>query len=398
MPDTSQNDHYDILIAGAGAVGASLACALAGSDYRIGIIEAIPLDRTGQSTHDGRGLALSLGTRQKLAAAGVWSALEEYANPIEHIHVSHRSHFGVVRLDAGRLDLPALGYVVPALRLGRALLDTVGSAGNIDLICPATLCALSQEGHCVRVMLENNDTPRELTANLLVGADGSQSRVRELCNIGTTLHDYEQTAIVTHIRPAKPHNNTAYERFTDSGPLALLPLRDGHCVSVCCLRHESAAALMTASDEEFLRTLEQRFAGRLGRFTEAGDRRSYPLRLIESEHQQQGRVLLLGNSVHTIHPNAAQGFNLGLHDAVALAEQLLQHNADPGEAHVLQRYLADRVPVQKRVIRFSHSLAWLFYQPHPLLGPLRTLGMVGLDMLPPLQRAFVHRTAGLDRS
>ena len=398
MPAANRNDHYDILIAGAGAVGAALACALAGSNYRIGIIEAIPLERAGQTTHDGRGLALSLGTREKLAACGVWSLLEECANPIEQIHVSHRGHFGIVRLDAGRLGLPALGYVVPALRLGRALLDTLEQSDNIDLICPATLVALNQEDDCARVMLETDAGRRELSTRLLVGADGSQSRVRELCDIGTTIHDYGQTAIVSDVLTAQPHNNTAYERFTDSGPFALLPLRDGRCVSVCCLQHETATRVMAASDQEFLHILEQRFGRRLGSFNEAGERRSYPLRLIESERQQQGRILLLGNSVHTIHPNAAQGFNLGLHDASALADILLQQHGDPGADHVLRCYLDERMPVQKRVIRFTHTLAWLFYQPHPLLGPLRTLGMLGLDMLPALQNAFARRAAGLNRS
>ncbi|MDZ7734869.1 MAG: FAD-dependent monooxygenase [Gammaproteobacteria bacterium] len=243
---------YDILIAGAGAVGASLACALAGSASRVGIIEAVPLAGGDRSTHDGRGLALSLGTRQKLAASGVWPLLDAHANPIEHIHVSHRGHFGAVHLDAARLGLPALGYVVPALRLGRALLDRIGTADNIDLICPARLVSLRQDDDRVRVMLDEDGERRELNAALLVGADGSRSRVRELCAIGTSVKDYGHTAIVSSVQPAEPHNNTAYERFTDSGPLALLPLRDGRCVSVCCFGHDAAAGLMAQSDAVFL--------------------------------------------------------------------------------------------------------------------------------------------------
>lgn len=396
MPVT-RND-YDIVIAGAGAVGASLACALAGSAYRLGVIEAVPLTPSSSSTHDGRGLALSLGSREKLAASGVWSSLEAHANPIEHLHVSHRGHFGVVRLDAGRLGLPALGYVVPALRLGRALLDTIGSADNIDLLCPAMLESLSQDGESVRVILDENGSRRELSTGLLIGADGGQSRVRELCGIGTTVHDYGQTAVVSSVQPGEAHRNTAYERFTETGPFALLPLRDGRCVSVCCLPPDMAATVMTESDNEFLGTLTQRFGRRLGDFSEPGERRSYPLRLVESERQHQGRVLLVGNSVHTIHPNAAQGFNLGLHDAAALAGLLREQPGDPGAGYLLERYMAERRPVQRRIIRFTQALAWLFYQPHPVLGPLRALGMAGLDMLPALQRAFVRRLAGLGQS
>lgn len=394
----SRPHDYDILIAGAGAVGASLACALAGSPYRVGIIEAVPLARGQQSTHDGRGLALSQGTRQILDGIGVWYRLDDHANPIRHIHVSHRGHFGVVHLDAAELDLPALGYVVPALRLGRALLDTVTAADNIDLICPATLAALRQHTGSVQIEIEHEGEQQQLKAALLVGADGSQSRVRTLCDIGMSRKDYDQTAVVSSVRPDRPHADTAYERFTGSGPFALLPLRDGRCVSVCCLPPTDAARVMNQSDADFVATLEQRFGLRLGHFTEPGPRQAYPLRLVESERQNQGRVLLLGNSVHTLHPNAAQGFNLGLHDAAALADLLLQQQGDPGAEVCLKRYIARRRPVQRRVIRFTDSLAWLFYQSHPFIGPARSLGMLGMELLPPLKRAFARRAAGLGRS
>lgn len=389
---------YDILIAGAGAVGASLACALAGSAYRVAVIEAVPLNRTGQTTHDGRGLALSLGTRQILERLGIWQRLTEHANAIRRIHVSHRGHFGVVHLDAAELELPALGYVVPALRLGHALLDGLEKADNVDLICPATLTALHQDADGVRVDVDGNDSARSLSAALLIGADGSQSCVRSLCNIGTTRKDYGQTAIVSSVRPAVAHADTAYERFTDSGPVALLPLRDGRCVSVCCLPPDRAAMVMNQSDTDFLATLEERFGRRLGRLTDPGPRQAYPLSLVESERQHQGRVLLLGNSVHTLHPNAAQGFNLGLHDAAAFAELLAEQDWDPGANVVIRRYLDRRQPVQRRVIRFTDSLAWLFYRPHPVLGPARTLGMLGMELLPPVKRVFSRRAAGLART
>jgi len=398
VASTACNEPYDILIAGAGAVGAALACGLADSAVRVGVIEAVPLAEEGKSTHDGRGLALSLGSRHVLDNNGVWPLLAEPVCPIDHIHVSHRGHFGVVRFDAAELALPALGYVVPAMRLGRALLDRIAAADNIELICPASLVALCQDGERVSVTLETDDGSRRmLHTSLLIGADGSRSRVRELCNIAIRVKDYGQTAIVGSIRPAVAHANTAYERFTDSGPVALLPLQDGRCVAVCCVEHAEAATLMAGPDTALLDTLQQRFGLRLGRLSEPGPRRSYPLQLVESKRQHVGRVLLLGNSVHTIHPNAAQGFNLGLHDAAALA-RLIRGADDPGAPEVIRRYLDQRVSVQQRVIRFTDSLAWLFYRPHPLIGPLRCLGMVGLDVLPSLKRAFARRTAGLART
>lgn len=405
MAGSQTSPDYDILIAGAGAVGASLACALAGSGYRVAVIEAIALpdenDAAAASPHDGRGLALSLASQQVLERIGVWPSLASSSNPIRHIHVSHRGHFGSVRLDAELLGSDALGYVVPAARLGRALLETLGSAANIDFICPARLTTISQDSGAVTALVEYEDRVQQLHARLLVGADGSQSRVRELCDIDTRVKDYDQTAIVSSVRSELPHDDTAWERFTDSGPFALLPLADGRCVSVCCVSGAAAESMLAKSDADFLVELEQRFGRRLGRLREPGPRQSYPIRLVESERQRADRVLLLGNSVHTVHPNAAQGFNLGLHDAAALADCLLEDAVDPGSEIILRRYLGLRRPVQKRVVRFTDALAWLFYEPHSVLGPViapgRSLAMLAMDMLPPVKKFFARRTAGLNQ-
>lgn len=384
---------YDILIVGAGAVGASLAGALAGSRYRVGVVEAASL--SGQPTPDGRGLALSLATRRFLEAFGVWSRLAVCANPVRRVHVSHRGHFGSVRLDADQAGLPALGFVVPAQRLGTALLEHLQAAGNIKLIQPALVSGLDQEVTGVNVKLTAGRRLQAARARLLIGADGSHSRVRELVAIGVRSKDYGQTAIVSSIRPQRAHNNTAFELFTETGPLAMLPLRDGRCAAVCCVRHEEAGDILAQSDVDFIGTLEQRFGLRLGHLYDPGPRQAYPLGLIESRAQRSGRVLLLGNSVHTLHPNAAQGFNLGLRDAAALAECLLHGGDDPGAEALLERYLAERRPAQRRVLRFTDSLAWLFYQPHPFWGPARSFGMLALELLPPLKRAFVRRASGL---
>lgn len=387
--------QYDILISGAGAVGASLACALAGSRYRIAVVEATAPATPGQAAPDGRGLALSLAAYRILSDIGVWRRLIDCANPIRRIHVSHRGHFGSVRLNAEQAGVPAVGFVVPALRLGAALLDGLADAGNIDLIRPAQVSGFEQHDNGVLVHLSEGSAVRSVGARLLVGADGSQSRVRELAGIGMRSKDYGQTAIVSSVRPQRPHADTAFERFTDSGPLALLPLRDGRCVAVCCVRHEQAGEILAQSDGNFIKTLEQRFGLRLGRLQDPGPRQAHPLKFIESQAQHSGRALLLGNSVHTLHPNAAQGFNLGLSDAAALARRLRRHGDDPGAANLIEGYLAERRPAQKRVVRFTDSLAWLFYRPHPLWGPARSFGMLALELVPSLKRAFIRRTAGL---
>ncbi len=292
----------------------------------------------------------------------------------------------------------ALGQVVPAARLGRALLDRLQSAANIDFLCPARLTALEQDAAGVSVRIDAGDTgERQLRARLLVGADGSQSRVRELCGIGTRTRGYGQTAIVSSVRAEQPHADTAWERFTDSGPCALLPLADGRLVSVCCVASADADRVQALADSDYIEFLTDRCGRRLGRFTEAGPRQAYPLRLIESERQRDGRVLLLGNSVHTVHPNAAQGFNLGLHDAAALAARLQDDSDDPGAAERLTNYLRERRPIQKRVVRLTDSLAWLFYRPHPVIGPVRSLAMLALDLSPAAKRFFARRTAGINQ-
>lgn len=407
--ETVAGADYDILIVGAGAVGAAFACALAGSRYRVAVIEAKLPPQTDKQTdkqtdNDGRGLALSLNSQRLLERIGVWEQLAEHSNPIREIHVSHRGRFGSVRLDAGLLNSEALGYVTPAARLGRALLDSLKAAANIDFLCPASLASLRQDSTGVSADVETAGPVRSLRSRLLIGADGSQSRVRDLCGIGVRSKDYGQTAIVCGVHSERAHTNIAWERFTDSGPCALLPLVDGSLVSVCCVASADADRWLGLADADYAALLETRFGHRLGRFRTSGPRQSYPIRLIESERQRDGRVLLLGNSVHTVHPNAAQGFNLGLHDAAALAAEMLHSNADvadAGDESLLTRYLERRRPVQKRVVRFTDTLAWLFYQPHPFVGPLlgpgRGLAMLAMDLLPGAKRAFLRRTAGLNQ-
>ncbi|MEX0951030.1 MAG: FAD-dependent monooxygenase, partial [Gammaproteobacteria bacterium] len=285
--------------------------------------------------------------------------------------------------------------------LGAALFARLDAAA-IDWHCPATVTAVNQTATQVSVNIEtvgaSGSNTQQLTTRLLIGADGSQSQLRDLLNIATRSKDYGQTAIVSSVATASAHADTAYERFTDSGPLALLPRRDGRSVVVCCLPTEQAAAAMRQSDSDFLQLLQQRFGQRLGRFSEPAARQSYPIRLVQAQEQCRGRVLLLGNAVHTVHPNAAQGFNLGLHDASALAALLASHaqtaDQDPGSAALLSAYLAEREPVQRRVVQFTDWLAWWFYQPHTLLAPARTAGMLAIDKLPAVKQRFIRRLTG----
>lgn len=391
MPAPPDPD-YDVLIIGAGANGASLACALADSHLRVGVVEAVTRTQPEQPSYDDRGLALALGTQQVLAHIDVWPALASVANPIRHIHVSSRGNFGAVRLSAGLIDAPALGYVVPAHQLGRALLERMDRAGNIDWHCPLQLLAIEQQPGMAVATLEQAGERRQLSARLLIGADGARSRVRTLLNIETRHKDYQQVAIVSSVRPALSHDDTAWERFTETGPCALLPLPNGRCVVVCCVASDQADTVLGESDAGFLAMLMARFGLRLGELSDPGPRYSYPVRLVEALQQYRDRVLLLGNAVHTVHPNAAQGYNLGLRDAAVLARHL-RTAADPGASEVLSAYVAERSPDQKRVLQFTDTLAGIFYQNWPCSGPLRSLGMLAFDLTIPLKRSFTRRLA-----
>jgi 2-octaprenyl-6-methoxyphenol hydroxylase len=387
---------YDVAIVGGGMVGASLACALSGSSLRVALIEAIAAESDQQPSYDDRGLSLSLASHRILAGLSLWPSLLPAATPIEHIHVSDRGRFGFVRLHATDLGLPALGYVVLARDLGRALLQGVRDAPNVDFLCPARVAAALPGADGVRLQLQDEDPVAGLGCRLLVVADGTRSSLRESLGMSVATRDYHQVAIVATVTPQKPHGNWAFERFTDTGPLALLPLRDGRCVLVHAVPAAEAEDWLKLDDEQFLGGVQARFGRRLGRLLQVGTRKSYPLLKQEAREQVQGRVLLLGNAAHTLHPNGAQGFNLGLRDVAGLAEHLTAAGlVDPGARQLLQDYVASRRADQRRISRFTDGLTSLFYNNNPAKVVLRDAGMLLTDLLPGLKKPIMRLGMGV---
>ena len=386
-------------------VGASLACALADEDVSVAVIEAVSPQADNQPSYDDRGLSLSLSSRRILDALAVWPEIAANANPIKQIHVSDRGHFGFVRMQAEMMKLEALGYVVVARELGRALLGKLDKANNIDMICPAKVTGVETMQDEVGVSIVNDRREQQLNCKLLVVADGTHSQIRAQLAFNTRFKDYDQTAIVANVTPEYAHQDTAYERFTATGPFALLPLTEGRCAAVYTVDSDDAEHVLGLSDQEFLERIQQRFGRRLGRFTKAGVRRSYPLMLVQPEQQVRDRVVLLGNAAHAIHPNAAQGFNLGLRDVAGLLEQLLpaiRDSIDPGAAYILDAYVAERVDDQKRVIRFSDGLTKIFYNENRAKIIARDVGMLVTDLVPGLKKGhdaqndgYLGRTAGV---
>lgn len=390
--------EFDVIIAGGGLTGASLALALAPAAGRIALIEAVPPAADWQPSYDERGLALAISSQRILYGLGVWGAINPAATPVEQIHVSDQYHFGVVRLQAEELRLPALGYIVLARALGNALMQKINATPAIEFICPARVTGVVTGPGETEVTLVRDGHEGIITGRLLVAADGASSRLRDMLGISTICKDYHQTAIVTNVTPDKAHNNTAWERFTREGPVALLPLPDNHCSLVFTVPAIDADRYLAMNDDNFLSCLQSRFGTRLGSFRHLGVRKHYPLQFLQAADQIRDRSVLLGNAAHTLHPNGAQGFNLCLRDVAGLAEVLapvLRAGGDPGAWHLLQSYQANRAADQRRVACFVDGLATLFYSdlPHKVL--FRNFGMLLLNLCPPWKRLLVRMGTGL---
>ncbi|PUB84145.1 MAG: 2-octaprenyl-6-methoxyphenyl hydroxylase [gamma proteobacterium symbiont of Ctena orbiculata] len=392
-------DSFDLLIVGGGMVGASLAHAVSGQGLRIGVIEAWPFDSSAQPSFDDRVLALSWGSRIILQAMGVWDDIQVAAEPILNIHISDRGHFGFTRLNHLDEGVEALGYVVTARALGQALLPDLVNHDAIKMICPARLKSFAVSDRDVEVRIGQDDGEQVLSTRLLVAADGGDSLVRQFLSIPLKEKSYGQTAIIANLRAEQAHQGIAYERFTNTGPLALLPMRDNRLSMVWTAKDDQIAELMALRDEAFLLRLQDRFGYRLGRLYELGKRVAYPLSLRQAVEQVSSRVALIGNAAHAIHPVTGQGFNLGLRDVAVLADLVsdaAQRGQDPGDIELLKEYANWRKKDQNSVAMITDSLARFFANPFGPLRLVRNLGMVGLDVVPSMKHLVARQFMGLN--
>jgi 2-octaprenyl-6-methoxyphenol hydroxylase len=391
------NDTYDVLIIGGGLVGASLAIALDGTGLRVGLVEAAPPRVDLQPSYDERNLALARATVNALTALGVWTLVGARATPIRKIHISRQGEFGAARLDAAAHGVDAFGAVLPARELGNGLLARLDTCRGLVRHAPAKLEALAIAADAITATLASGEDKREVRTRLLVGADGTTSCVRSALGIGVENVDYAQTAFVTTVTPQRALDGCAWERFTASGPVALLPLverRAGVVLTVPATDAEDVAAL---DDAGFVDLLHERFGWRLGRLTRPGRRVSYPLRRVQASRLVAPRSVLIGNAAQTLHPIGAQGFNLGLRDALTLAGLLIDGahaGRDPGDATSLAEYAERRREDREGTIAMSDGLARLTTNESPPLKFLRSLGLLALDRVPPLQAALVRRGMG----
>lgn len=385
-----------VVIAGGGLVGALTALLIARSrpDWTIHVLEP----QADGPAMDKRTIALAAATVELLQRIGVWQHVAESASPIEHIHVSDRGHLGMTRLHASQHDVKAMGQVIAAAGLNTALYQTCLQQPNITWHGGAWFKRAERHAHTIEIHYQINDTDHSMTAKLLVGADGARSQVREDAGIDMQHTDYQQFGIIATLTLADDLNGWAYERFTDTGPIALLPMDQRQASLVWSLAPEQANRVFELPDSVFLSQCQQAFGYRAGRFVAVKDRVQYPLQLHLAQTSIAHRTVLIGNASHTLHPIAGQGFNLGVRDAIALAEQLAAtapvSSADPGRYRVLSAYNQQRQADYRHIIGLTDSLVRGFSNQHAPLVMGRNLALFGLDNLAPLRAVFARQTMG----
>jgi 2-octaprenyl-6-methoxyphenol hydroxylase len=373
---------FDLIIVGGGMVGAALACALRESNLKIALIDAAPA-----SFNDPRLIALNHSSCNLFQNLNLWSQLQPYAAAIHEVHASYRGHFGTTRITAAEMNLKTLGHVVPAKFINSVLYDALK---NIEVFRPATLKNLHQQKDVVTLDVEMNSEIKTLEGKLIIGADGTHSTVRKLLNIPTETVDYQQSAIVTHTQLQRSHRHIAYERFHETGAIAMLPLQENEVATIWSDSNENVSALMQLSDEAFLEKLQKQFGYRLGRLQKISKRFVFPLQMIKAQKQIQDRVILIGNAAHTLHPVAAQGLNLALHEVAALAECFAKSLPDDFS----QQNMLNDLTQQHASIRLSHYLPRIFTSEFFLVAAARQLGMIGLDVCSFAKKRFAKQAMG----
>lgn len=382
--------QFDIIIIGGGMVGVTLACALQKSDLRIALIDSAPID----SGEDERLIALNDSSICLYENIGIWPSLEPYAAAIRQVHVSHKGRFGITRINAADLGLAALGYVVPAKYINSALLDHLHAIDSVKLFQPAILESLEQDAEGVTLRINTANGAQSLRAKSVIGADGSFSTVRKLLAIPVEKIDYQQSALVTVTELQRDHQHIAYERFQNSGAIAMLPLADQRVATIWTDRNETIADLMSLSDTAFLSQLQKQFGYRLGRLHNVGKRAVYPLQMLRAQEQRKQHVMLIGNALHTMHPIAAQGLNVALHEVAVLVERIVIRDVPAGGCPGMLLGAAGPPRDNDFNIQLSDRLTWIFSTDLFVLNKARQLAMLGLDIFRPARKYFTQRAMG----
>lgn len=387
--ETAPQPPHDIVIVGGGLVGASLAIALQPLGLDVVLVDATPLGQL-PAVFDERNLSFGEATVHALEALGVLQKLQAPAGPILRIQVTREGDFGQARLEASRYGRSEFGRVVVALDFGHALEARLAECTKLTVIRPARFVATALHDDVRSVQLEVDGVPRTLHARLLVGADGTGSGVRDALGIAAAAHDYGHELFVARLRTERAPDGTAYERLGDAGPTALLPRGDRHFGLVHGVAHAEADAVGALDDTAFLERLQPRLGWRVGRLLNCGPRSRYPARRVIADAVSAPRAVLVGNAAQTIHPLGAQGFNLGLRDALTLAEEIAAASSAAcgidsdtglaiGSSVMLENYARRRADDRRRTLEFSDRLLRIGMRTGLLARPLRSAALLALD-------------------
>jgi len=403
---------FDIAIVGGGMAGSSLALLLAKKipTLTIALIEAFPLDISSANSskpsslpsYDDRSSALSLGSCRIFQSLDLWQELLPHLQAITKVHVSDRGNPAGTLLSSQEIHTinGELGYVIENRFLGSVLMEKMKQCSNIHLFGTTTVTSVEVKAEFAELKINHANVL--IRANLLVVADGAESSLREQLGIAVEQKPYQQVAVVANVSTSSFHEHVAYERFTDSGPMALLPLQDFNgehrCALVWTINEDRSSDVEGMNDFDFLKNIQQRFGNRLGFFTKVGKRSFYPLVLHQAREQVRSHIVLMGNAAHGMHPVAGQGFNLSLRDCFALVETLetaVANGESVGNLSVLQRYLRQQSWDQEKTINTSHLLTLLFSTPEASASFARNIGLLGLNFLPGIKNWFARHAMGI---
>lgn len=399
--------QQQVIIVGGGMVGLSLSLMLAKANIAVKLLEAVKYPNYDDqnvapyhSSFDARNTALSRRSVQIYQKLGLWDALQQHATPILQVHITEQGSFGKARLIAEQEKVESFGQVIENAWLGRVLLTQVRQQPLIELIDGVQVTSLTQDAEQVHIEAQRGEETLKLESKLLIAADGRDSFCRQAIGVGVDVHDYDQVAIVTTVQTSKPHEQVGFERFSALGPLALLPLPGEYRRSVVwpVKKGTENEWLGDENDQHFLSALQQTYGDRAGKFEKTGQRFSYPLAQVLAHKQAIGRVVLMGNAAHTIHPVAGQGFNLCLRDADVLVRYLTQQLAvsdDIGNPENLLAYEQARLSDQQRVIKFCDSVVRGFSNQNPLLKLIRNTGLIAFDVIPGIKPLVANYAMGL---
>ncbi|EXI18405.1 ubiquinone biosynthesis hydroxylase, UbiH/UbiF/VisC/COQ6 family protein [Acinetobacter sp. 723929] len=399
--------QQQVIIVGGGMVGLSLSLMLAKANIAVKLLEAVKYPNYDDqnvapyhSSFDVRNTALSRRSVQIYQKLGLWDALQQHATPILQVHITEQGSFGKARLIAEQEKVESFGQVIENAWLGRVLLTQVRQQPLIELIDGVQVTALTQDAEQVHIEAKRGDEVLKLESKLLIAADGCDSFCRQAIGVGVDVHDYDQVAIVTTVQTSKPHEQVGFERFSALGPLALLPLPGEYRRSVVwpVKKGTEGEGLGEENDQHFLDALQKTYGDRAGKFEKTGKRFSYPLSQVLAHKQAVGRVILMGNAAHTIHPVAGQGFNLCLRDADVLVRYLVNQltaSDDIGNPDNLLAYEQARLSDQQRVIKFCDTVVRGFSNQNPLLKLIRNTGLIAFDVIPGVKPLVANYAMGL---